>query len=130
MSEPYQRVPVDILKGETNTPAFLAKNPNGKTPVVQLDDGTCLAESNAILYYLADGTLFLPADRLARAQVMQWMFFEQYSHEPFIATSRLLAENPRGAQPPGRSPRRKEGAGRTRPGGHGPTPRKPELLRG
>jgi glutathione S-transferase len=86
---PYKLVECDILKGETRTPEFLAKNPNGRIPALQLDDGTYLAESDAILWYLAEGTKFAPADRLARAQTLQWMFFEQYSHEPFIATVRF-----------------------------------------
>ena len=84
----YERIEVDILKGETRTPEFLARNPNGRIPVLELDDGTCLAESNAILFYLAEGSPFLPADRLGRALALQWMFFEQYSHEPCIAVAR------------------------------------------
>ena len=84
----YEHVEIDILNGESRTPAFLAKNPNGRIPVLELDDGGCLAESNAILFYLAEGTRFLPSDRLARALTLQWMFFEQYSHEPFIAVAR------------------------------------------
>jgi glutathione S-transferase len=86
---PYQRVEHDILRGETRTPAFLRKNPNGRIPLLELEDGTCLAESNAIQWYLAEGTPFLPADRLLRAQVLQWMFFEQYSHEPYVAVLRF-----------------------------------------
>lgn len=86
---PFERVELDILRGGTRTPAFLAKNPNGRIPLLELDDGTYLAESNAILCYLADGTPFCPRDRRARAEVLQWMFFEQYSHEPNIATSRF-----------------------------------------
>jgi glutathione S-transferase len=85
----YERVPTDILKGESRTPEFLAMNPVGKTPVLELQPGKYLAESNAIIYYLADGTDFLPTDRWERAQVMQWLFFEQYSHEPNIATVRF-----------------------------------------
>ena len=84
----YERSEVDILKGETRTPEFLARNPNGRIPVLELEDGTHLAESNAILFYLAEGTHFLPAGRLDRALTLQWMFFEQYSHEPFIAVAR------------------------------------------
>jgi glutathione S-transferase len=76
-------------KGETRRPEFLRKNPNGRIPVLELDDGTCLAESDAILFYLAEGTPYLPEDRLGRAQVLQWMFFEQYSHEPYIAVLRF-----------------------------------------
>ena len=85
---PFTRIEVDIVRGETRTAQFLAKNPNGRIPLLELRDGTFLAESNAILFYLADGTPLLPADRLERAQVLQWMFFEQYSHEPNVATSR------------------------------------------
>ena len=86
---PFERVELDILKGETRTPEFLRKNPNGRIPVLELDDGTCLAESNAIQFYLAEGTALLPDDRLRRAQVLQWMYFEQYSHEPYIAVVRF-----------------------------------------
>lgn len=85
---PFERVEVDILRGESRTPEFLRKNPEGRIPVLQLDDGTHLAESNAILCYLAEGTPWLPEQRLARAQVLQWLFWEQYSHEPNIATVR------------------------------------------
>jgi glutathione S-transferase len=86
-----ERVEVDILRGETRTPEFLRINPNGRIPVLMLEDGTCLAESNAILFHLAEGTELLPEARLARAQVLQWMFFEQYSHEPYIAVLRSWA---------------------------------------
>lgn len=85
---PFARIELDIDRRETRTPAFLAKNPHGRIPTLELENGTYLPESNAILFYLADGTPLLPAERLARAQVLQWMFFEQYSHEPNIATSR------------------------------------------
>ena len=88
LGRPYERIEVDILKAETRTPEFLARNPNGRIPVLELDEGACLAESNAILFYLAEGSRFLPADRLGRAFALQWMFFEQYSHEPFIAVAR------------------------------------------
>ncbi len=87
---PFEWVPVDIMKSESRTPVFLAKNPNGRVPLLELDDGTCLAESNAILWYLAEGTPLVPTSRLERAQALQWMFFEQYSHEPNIATSRYI----------------------------------------
>ena len=73
----YDRVEVDILKGETRTPEFLARNPNGRIPVLELANGTHIAESNAILFYLAEGSRFLPSDPLARARTLQWMFFEQ-----------------------------------------------------
>ena len=88
----HEWVHVNILKSETHTPEFLALNPNGKIPVVQFPDGRCLAESNTILNYLADGTNFLPQDRWLRAQVLQWQFFEQYSHEPYIAVARYIAK--------------------------------------
>ncbi|GLQ30843.1 glutathione S-transferase family protein [Litoribrevibacter albus] len=86
----YEWIPVNILADETQTADFLAKNPNGKVPVLELDDGRCLSESNAILNYLAEGTLYLPDDSFARAKVLEWQFFEQYSHEPFIAVARFI----------------------------------------
>jgi glutathione S-transferase len=86
---PFERVELDITAGATRTPSFLAKNPNGRIPTVELDDGRILAESNAILWYFAEGTPLLPDDRWARAQILQWLFFEQYSHEPNIATVRF-----------------------------------------
>ena len=107
LEQPYHWVELDIMKGETRTPEFLAKNPNGRIPALELDDGTCLAESDAILWYLAEGTPFLPAQRTERAQVLQWMFFEQYSHEPYVATPRFIlkhlpADSPRRAELPKR----------------------------
>ena len=84
----YERITVDITKGESRTEAFLKLNANGRVPVLQTEDGHYLPESNAALWYLAYGTGLLPPDRLEQAQVLQWMCFEQYSHEPFIATSR------------------------------------------
>ena len=87
---PFRWHEVDILKGETRTPEFLAMNPNSRVPVLQIDDHTFLAESNAIVCYLADGSRLWPGDRLARAQALQWMFFEQYSHEPYIAVARFI----------------------------------------
>jgi glutathione S-transferase len=89
---PCDIVEVDILKGESRTPEFLKINPNGRTPVLD-DNGFVLAESNAILAYLARGTKFLPEDRQGWAQVFQWLFFEQYSHEPYIATSRFWLQH-------------------------------------
>jgi glutathione S-transferase len=90
---PFERIDVDILAGKSRTPAFLGKNANGRVPVLETDDGRTLAESNAILWYLAEtvpeGSRYLPTDRYERAQVLQWMFFEQYSHEPYIATIRF-----------------------------------------
>jgi glutathione S-transferase len=80
-------VELDILAqpSQTRSPDFIAKNPNGRIPVLELEDGTFLPESNAILFYLAQGTPFLANDGLVRAQTLQWLFFEQYSHEPYIA---------------------------------------------
>ncbi len=86
---PFERIELDILQGATRTPEFLAKNPNGRIPLLELEDGSCLAESNAIQWYLAEDTPFLPDDRLERVRVLQWMFFEQYSHEPYIAVLRF-----------------------------------------
>ena len=85
----YRLVEVDILKGETRTPEFLARNPEGRVPVLELAGGRHLAESNAILAYLAEGTRFMPEDRLERAEVLRCMFFEQHSHEPSIAAARF-----------------------------------------
>jgi glutathione S-transferase len=89
---PHQWVHVDVIAGDTRTEEFLAKNPNGKVPVLELDDGRLLWESNAIIDYLATGTVFLPQDSFLRAQVLQWQFFEQYSHEPYIAVARFIAK--------------------------------------
>ena len=86
---PLQLVDVDVMHGETRKPAFLAKNPNGRTPTLELEDGKTLPESNAILLYLAEGTHLVPKDRWSRASTYQWMFFEQYSHEPYIAVARF-----------------------------------------
>ena len=85
-------IEVDILKGESRTAEFLKINPNGRTPVLD-DNGFVLAESNAILAYLARGSKFLPEDTKQWALVFQWMFFEQYSHEPYIATSRFWRQH-------------------------------------
>jgi glutathione S-transferase len=89
---PCEIVEVDILKGESRTAEFFKINPNGRTPVLD-DNGFILAESNAILAYLAKGTKFLPEDRQKFALIFQWMFFEQYSHEPYIATSRFWLQH-------------------------------------
>jgi glutathione S-transferase len=104
---PYRWTDLDLDAGETRKPEFLKRNPNGRVPTLELDDGTHLAESNAILWYLAEGTRFVPSDRLGRAQALQWMFFEQYSHEPYVATPRyivkhLAADHPRRAELPAR----------------------------
>jgi glutathione S-transferase len=105
---PYERVELDILRGETRTPEFLRLNPNGRIPLLQLDDGTCLAESNAIQWYLAEGTPLLPEGRLARAQALQWMFFEQYSHEPYVAVLRFWTHAGRLAEKAAEVPERRE----------------------
>lgn len=86
----YQWVAMDILKGDTRQAAFLEKNPNGKIPVLELEDGSCLWESNAILNFLADSSEFLPTEPRLRTQVLQWQFFEQYSHEPNVAVARFI----------------------------------------
>jgi len=92
---PFEYVAVDIMKSETRTPAFLAKNLNGRIPTLKLEDGTYLAESCAIIWYLAEGTKLAPADRPARAHTLQWMFFEQYSHEPYVAVARFWKHLPK-----------------------------------
>ena len=84
---------IDIMQKQSRTPEFLQKNPNGRIPVLEIEPGVFLSESNAILNYLAEGTAFLPSDRLDRTRVLQWMFFEQYSHEPYIATSRFWLQH-------------------------------------
>lgn len=86
----YRWIEVDSARGETRTPAFLARNPNGRVPLIELEDGRVLVESNAILCWLAEGTGFVPADAWQRAQALSWMFFEQYSHEPYIAVARFI----------------------------------------
>lgn len=86
---PYDSRMVSIFEGESHTDAFLQLNPAGAVPVLQLQDGSAVAESNAILIYLAEGTLFLPADRYQRAKVVQWLFFEQYNVEPVIGSLRF-----------------------------------------
>jgi glutathione S-transferase len=86
----FKWVEIDSTCGETRTPEYLGKNPNGKVPMVELEDGRILTESNAILCWLADGTPFWAGDAWQRAQVLSWMFFEQYSHEPYIAVARFI----------------------------------------
>jgi glutathione S-transferase len=86
---PFERIEYDIDRGETRTPAFLENvNANGRVPVLETEEGEFLPESKAILFYLSYGTPLLPDDRLGRARALQWMFFEQYSHEPNIAVAR------------------------------------------
>lgn len=86
----HQWIDVDILAGDTKSDDFLKKSPNGKIPLLELDSGETLSESNAIINYLAFGSDLYPNDRLAQARVLQWQFFEQYSHEPFIAVARFI----------------------------------------
>jgi glutathione S-transferase len=105
LGRPYRWVETDSSRGATRTPEFLALNPNGKVPLLVLDDGRTLAESNAMLCWLADGTDFVPADAWQRAQALSWMFFEQYSHEPCVAVARFIrgwtpADSPRRAELP------------------------------
>lgn len=88
--QPCEWREIDVLKAQTRSQEFLRLNANGKVPVVVLEDGACLPESNAILWYFGEGTALVPADRLARARMLQWMFFEQYSHEPAIAVARFI----------------------------------------
>jgi glutathione S-transferase len=84
---PYERIAIDLKKGEARTGAFRARFPLGRVPVAEID-GEVLAESNAILWYLAEGTPFIPTGKLERARALQWMFWEQYSHEPYVAVVR------------------------------------------
>jgi glutathione S-transferase len=86
----YEWIAVDILRQETRTPQFLAMNPAGQIPLLEIAPGSYLPESNAILHYLADPSAFLPEERLEHAQVLRWMFFEQYKHEPNVATARFI----------------------------------------
>lgn len=90
LQQPYVWREVDFMAGDTHTLDFLAMNPNGRVPTIEIKPGTYLAESNAILCYLAEGTPLWPTDRLARAKTLQWLFFEQYSHEPYIAVARFI----------------------------------------
>lgn len=85
---PFELIELNILEGATRTAEFLAINPNGKIPLLEIEAGKLLSESNAILYYLSQGTKYFPEGKLQQAQIMQWLFFEQNLHEPNIATSR------------------------------------------
>ncbi|MGI9304299.1 MAG: glutathione S-transferase family protein [Gammaproteobacteria bacterium] len=89
LDKPFEWVEVSVLNKETRTPEFLAKNPNGKIPLVELERDVYMSESSAIMYYFAQGSDLLPEADLERARVLEWLFFEQYSHEPYIATSRF-----------------------------------------
>jgi glutathione S-transferase len=86
---PYEWVETDVLKGESRTPAYLAMNPAGQVPLAVLDDGRPLAQSNAIILHLAEGSGLIPADPYDRARMLEWMFWEQYSHEPYVAVARF-----------------------------------------
>ena len=90
LGEPYEWEEIPSTRVQPRTKEFLAINPNGKVPVIRLADGRHLAESNAILFYLAEGTPYLPEDRFDRAQVLQWLFFEQNHHEPSVAVARFI----------------------------------------
>lgn len=83
-------VDIDIMKGETRAPSFLEKSPNGKIPLLELDDGRVLSESNAIMHYIAFNTPFVPSTPYQSSKLLQWQFFEQYSHEPYIAVARYI----------------------------------------
>lgn len=98
LGTPFQLVDIDLLSGENRTPEFLMKHPEGRVPLLELPGGRHLAESNAILFYLAEGTRFLPEAALARAETLRWMFFEQHSHEPAIAAARFWLKLVRGGR--------------------------------
>jgi glutathione S-transferase len=105
LGRPYRWVEVNSAAGETRTPQYLAMNPNGKVPLLEAEPGRWLAESNAILCHLAEGSAYWPQDAWQRAQVLQWLFFEQYSHEPYVAVARFIcrwlgADHPRRADLP------------------------------
>lgn len=98
LAQPYHLVEIDRFKGENRTPEYLAINPDGRLPALALEDGRMLAESNAILVYLAEGTPWLPKDRFEHAETLRWMFFEQHSHEPAIAEARFWLHFVRGGR--------------------------------
>ncbi|WDS36700.1 glutathione S-transferase family protein [Pseudoxanthomonas sp.] len=105
LDRPYAWIETDSAAGQTRTPDFLARNPNGRVPIIEREDGSVLAESNAILCWLGEGTTLMPADAWERAQTMAWLFFEQYSHEPYVAVARFIcgwtpADSPRRAELP------------------------------
>jgi glutathione S-transferase len=101
----YRWIEVESPYGATRTPEYLAKNPNGKVPMIETGDGRVMVESNAILTWLADGTKYFAGDAWQRAQTLAWMFFEQYSHEPYVAVARFVCgwtplDSPRRAELP------------------------------
>jgi glutathione S-transferase len=104
---PFRTIAVDVLKGETRKAAYLAINPNGTVPYLKLDDGRGIGESNAMLWYLAEGSQLIPQDAYSRAKMLQWMFFEQSSLEPFISPARFFIS----ILPDGRKGREREIAG-------------------
>jgi glutathione S-transferase len=98
LGKPFEHIEVSSQNGGTRSPEYLAKNPNGMVPLLELPDGRLLAESNAMLLHLAEGTRLLPADSYERGLAYQWLFFEQYSHEPYIAVRRALMVFPERAK--------------------------------
>ncbi len=90
LGKPYRWVEINSVAGETRTAEYLAKNPNGKVPLLETEAGQYLPESNAILCYLASDTHLFPSDKWQQANVLQWLFFEQYSHEPYVAVARFI----------------------------------------
>jgi glutathione S-transferase len=109
---PYVWRDIDVLKRESRTEAYLAMNPNGQVPLLVTPEGETLPESNAILWYLAEGSALIPADRMPRAQMLRWMFFEQYTHEPNVAVARFIVRYL------GRPPEREEQLQQKIKGGH------------
>lgn len=106
LQQPYHWVETNSAQGQTRTPEYLAKNPNGKVPMLETGDGLILVESNAILHWLAHGSDYWPDDPWQQAQALSWMFFEQYSHEPYVAVARFICgwtplDSPRRADLPG-----------------------------
>jgi glutathione S-transferase len=99
----HRWIEIDSAHGATRTPEYLAKNPNGRVPMIEADDGRIMVESSAILCWLAEGTKYFAGDAWQRAQTLSWMFFEQYSHEPFVAVARFIC-----GWTPADSPRRGE----------------------
>jgi glutathione S-transferase len=90
LKQPFEWIETDVTRGATRTSEFLARNSNGQVPTLEVSPGVFLPESNAILGYLAEDTPYWRGDALERARVLQWMFFEQYSHEPYIAVARFI----------------------------------------
>lgn len=103
LGRPYRWLETDSARGATRTPEYLARNPNGKVPMLETGDGRVLVESNAILYWLAQDTPYWPTDAWQQSQALAWMFFEQYSHEPYVAVARFIC-----GWTPADSPRRRD----------------------